>query len=68
MNGNSRQNQSNCLSNIVITKSTNPAVVNPGDTFQMIIDYANIGQQKAANFELSEAANEYLTFNSREPE
>jgi len=62
-NGTSRSKQSNCLSNIQVQKTVSPSVINPGDTFQMIIDYANIGQQKAPNFEISESANEYLTFN-----
>jgi len=66
-NGTSRSKQSNCLSNIQVQKTVVPSVINPGDTFQMIIDYANIGQQKAPNFEISESANEYLTFNWREP-
>jgi uncharacterized repeat protein (TIGR01451 family) len=61
------QNQNNCLSDMVVTKTLSKSNPQPGETFTLTINYQNNGTQKAPNFEINEALDEHIEFISSVP-
>lgn len=50
--------QSNCLSNVQVTKVLSKSNPIPGEDFTLTISYNNIGQQKAPRFQINEVLDE----------